>query len=261
MKILVMGDIHGNLKALTQCLEKSEFNNKKDQLICLGDYVDGWGESAEVIQLLIDLQKESNNRHIFLRGNHDKWCQDWLNKGYSPDLWIQQGGKATINSYINTKLLIEQSHKDFFNNLINYYIDNQNRGFVHGGFTSKKGLGYEPYESNYYWDRDLWSLALIQHSNFHQGNLESIRRFEKHKEIFIGHTSTNNWICKSNYPEWEQMGKKTLPIDIPMNRCNVWNLDTGAGWDGKLTIMDINSKEFWQSDSAKELYPNQKGRI
>ena len=45
-----------------------------------------------------------------------------------------------------------------------------------------------------------------------------------------------------------------------MNRCNVWNLDTGGGYEGRLTIMDINTKEFWQSDNMKTLYPNERGR-
>ena len=36
--------------------------------------------------------------------------------------------------------------------------------------------------------------------------------------------------------------------------CNVWNLDTGAGWSGKLTIMDVNSKEYWQADLTPDLY-------
>ena len=45
-----------------------------------------------------------------------------------------------------------------------------------------------------------------------------------------------------------------------MNRCNVWNLDTGAGYRGRLTIMDIDSKKYWQSDNAILLYPNERGR-
>jgi len=32
-------------------------------------------------------------------------------------------------------------------------------------------------------------------------------------------------------------------------------MDTGAGWSGKLTIMDIDTNEFWQSDVVKDLYP------
>lgn len=29
---------------------------------------------------------------------------------------------------------------------------------------------------------------------------------------------------------------------------------------GKLTIMDLDTQEYWQSDLVKELYPNEKGR-
>jgi serine/threonine protein phosphatase 1 len=32
-------------------------------------------------------------------------------------------------------------------------------------------------------------------------------------------------------------------------------MDTGAGHSGKLTIMDIDKKTFWQSDPLPELYP------
>jgi serine/threonine protein phosphatase 1 len=40
----------------------------------------------------------------------------------------------------------------------------------------------------------------------------------------------------------------------------IWNLDTGAGWFGKMTIMDVKTKGFWQSDIALDLYPEFKGR-
>jgi serine/threonine protein phosphatase 1 len=36
---------------------------------------------------------------------------------------------------------------------------------------------------------------------------------------------------------------------------NITNMDTGAGHTGKLTIMDIDSKIFWQSDPLPKLYP------
>ena len=36
-------------------------------------------------------------------------------------------------------------------------------------------------------------------------------------------------------------------MDIPIRFNNVYCLDTGGGWDGKLTIMDIDTEEYWQS--------------
>lgn len=260
MKTYVVGDIHGAYLALVQVLSRAPVN-KGDRIIFLGDYVDGWSQSAEVVQFLIEFSKEYDC--IFIKGNHDMWCEKWLTTGVRDHVWIMNGGQATVDSYINTNHLVSSYHHMFFYKLHNYYIDEQNRGFVHGGFNSKKGLGHEHYKSDYYWDRDLWNLALMQHNNFQDAEepvLEQVRRFEKHKEVFIGHTTTCNWIAKPHYPEWEEMGKKAAPINIPMHRCNVWNLDTGAGWSGKLTIMDVDTKEYWQSDLVKELYPEEKGR-
>ena len=263
-RTLCVGDIHGGFKSFKQVLERCNFDNKIDKLIGLGDVADGWGETAELVEYLITLQEESNNRHIFLRGNHDAWCQEWLNFGIAKDIWVVQGGKATVDSYIRTGLLTDKRHKEFFNKLHNYYVDEENRGFVHGGFISKNGLGHEVYESDYYWDRDLWNLALLQHNNYHDGSKEALakaRRFEKHKEIFIGHTTTGNWLVKPHLPEYQYTEQpKQGRIIVPMNRCNIWNMDTGGGFEGRLTIMDVDTKEFWQSDDMRTLYPDERGR-
>jgi serine/threonine protein phosphatase 1 len=45
-----------------------------------------------------------------------------------------------------------------------------------------------------------------------------------------------------------------------MNRCNVWNVDTGAGFNGPLTMMDIETKAHVQSDKLISLYPDEQGR-
>ena len=273
-RTLVFGDAHGGYKALLQVLERCNFNNKIDKLIGLGDVADGWGETAELVEYLIGLQEGSNNRHIFLRGNHDAWCQEWLNFGIAKDIWVVQGGKATIDSYIRTGLLTDKRHKEFFNKLHNYYVDEENRGFVHGGYRSKNGLGYEAYQSDYYWDRTLWESAMAVHHNYVGSFLHPVDkkdfdeyfrpnpyRFEKHKEIFIGHTTTGNWLVKPHLREYQYSEQpKQGKIIVPMNRCNVWNLDTGGGYEGRLTIMDIDTKEFWQSDDMRTLYPDERGR-
>ena len=69
------------------------------------------------------------------------------------------------------------------------------------------------------------------------------RRFEHYSEIYIGHTPTTNY-------------NQTFP----MKAYKLWNIDTGAGFKGKLTIMDVDTKEFWQSDVLPSLYPTEKGR-
>lgn len=60
-RTLVVGDIHGGLKALEQILERANVTDK-DKLIFLGDYVDGWSESSQVINALIEL---SQNKSVY----------------------------------------------------------------------------------------------------------------------------------------------------------------------------------------------------
>ena len=260
-RTFVIGDIHGGFKALLQCIERSGFNKEVDTLISLGDIADGWPQVPECVEELLTIKNL-----IFIRGNHDKWCEEWMLYRIVNKNWLMQGGRATYEAYtIYHPDLINKHEEQFFRKQVNYYVDDQNRGFVHGGFVSKKGLGYESHQSNYYWDRDMWQLAMMQHTNFHDGSEEALakaRRFEKHKEVYIGHTATTNWNVKPHYSEYNDVNQdKNGMITVPMNRCNVWNMDTGGGWGaGKLTIMDIDTKEYWQSDPVNELYPNEKGR-
>jgi serine/threonine protein phosphatase 1 len=48
-------------------LERSQVT-REDTLIFLGDFVDGWSESPQVLDFLIELDKKQNC--IFIRGNH-----------------------------------------------------------------------------------------------------------------------------------------------------------------------------------------------
>ena len=77
-RTLAIGDIHGGLKALEQVFERAAVN-ATDRLIFVGDYVDGWSQSAPVIDFLLNLKQEC----IFIKGNHDFWCEQWLYSGYA----------------------------------------------------------------------------------------------------------------------------------------------------------------------------------
>jgi serine/threonine protein phosphatase 1 len=237
---IVIGDIHGALKALKQVLDKVKVQ-EDDLLIFLGDYVDGWSESAQVIRYLIELEKA--RRCIFLRGNHDAWCDDWLNGKPANEDWLFHGGRSTIKSYDSVTIEQRAVHLEFFRRLRNYYEDDDNRLFIHAGFSSMHGPSRERHESNCYWDRTLWELALATDNRIHKDSKNYPKRLQHYREIYIGHTPTVNW-----------------DTDLPMNACNVWNIDTGAAFTGKLTAMDVDTKAFWQSATVQRLYPDEKGR-
>lgn len=243
MRKFVLGDIHGGLKAIHQVLERANVT-QKDILIFLGDYVDGWSESPAVLDFLIALQKKQPC--IFIRGNHDELLLDWLlgnNENIDEKLWFQHGGEATVTSYLNIDSETKKKHIRFLQSLQNYYLDNENRLFIHAGFTNMKGVEYEHFKPLFYWDRTLWETALALDPKLSKDAIIYPNRLTLYKEIYIGHTP----VTKINE-------------NIPMNKACVWNIDTGAAFKGKLTIMDIETKEFWQSDALPELYPNENGR-
>lgn len=259
-RTMVMGDIHGGYKGLVQCLERSGFDKENDTLIQLGDVADGWSETDKCVEELLSIKNL-----ISIKGNHDDWAHNWIQRGHAQKMWLMQGGKATYDAYVDKHELRNRHWEQFWRKQIDYYVDDQNRAFMHGGFVSKKGAGHEAHNSNYFWDRDMWSLALMQDRKEIDDELVAIpthaTRFYNHVEVFIGHTSTMNWNAKGNMSESKDPNQALNgPITVPMNRCNVWNLDTGGGFMGRITIMDIDTKEYWQSDPMKELYPDENGR-
>ena len=240
MRTLAVGDIHGGLKGLIQLLERA-IVTAKDRLVFLGDYVDGWSESAQVIQYLVEL---SNNIDcIFIKGNHDAWCEQWLASGIVNDVWFQHGGKETIESYIGFSESDKKTHLDFFEAMDMYHIDAHNRLFIHAGFTSMHGVEKEHNIQIFYFDRTLWEMALTMDKRIEKNSELYPNRLKHYSEIYIGHTPTTNYFKMH-----------------PMHAANVWNVDTGAAFTGKLSAIDIETKAIFQSDILKDLYPNELGR-
>lgn len=239
-RTLVFGDIHGGLKALVQLLEKAELK-ENDRLIFLGDYVDGWSESAQVIAFLMDLSQKQEC--VFIRGNHDVWCHEWLKNDIVNSIWFMHGGKSTIESYQNFDASEKEKHLEFFENMQDYFVDERNNLFIHAGFSSMHGPEKEHYASNFSWDRTLWEMALTMDKRIKKNSLSYPKRLLLYNEIYIGHTPTLHY-----------------NIEIPMQGCNVWNIDTGAGFYGKLSCIDVETKIFCQSDVVQKFYPNEKGR-
>lgn len=238
-RTLVFGDIHGGLRALQQLFERAAIITE-DILIFLGDYVDGWSESAATIQFLIELNQKQEC--VFIKGNHDAWCEDFLRSNESIDKWLFNGGKSTVESYDNPNIN-KLEHLNFFEKMKNYHVDDSNRLFIHAGFSSMHGPSNEVYSTNYSWDRTLWETAVAMDKHLKKNSELYPKRLLLFNEIYIGHTPTINY-----------------KIQTPMHKANVWNIDTGAAFTGKLSCLDIATKEFWQSDALQALYPNERGR-
>lgn len=236
----VIGDIHGGLKALQQVLQRAKVASN-DVLIFLGDYADGWSETPAVIDFLIALNK--THTCIFMQGNHEEMLLKWLKKEDDNELWRFHGGEASVQAYQNIPLRKIEEHIAFLQKLHEYYVDEHNRLFIHAGFTHLKGVSFEYFKEMFWWDRTLWETAMAIDGNLNENDLRYPQRLKLYKEIFVGHTPVTRFGASA-----------------PMNFANVWNVDTGAAFTGKLSILNIHTKEYWQSDPLPELYPDEKGR-
>jgi serine/threonine protein phosphatase 1 len=231
MKTFVMGDPHGGLLAIQQTLQRANFNFTEDKLIVLGDVSDGWSQTSQSFDFLIDNVKNL----VYVKGNHDQWLLEWLEFGRQEMIWTEQGGRATLASYLSREDFHEVSkkHLAFLKSAKCFYLDDKKRLFVHGGIDLSKKLEDQT-ERYMMWDRDLWEFR-HRSDNIRKGIM-------RYKEIFVGHTS----IWRFSH--------------MPIKYGNVWFMDTGGGYEGSLSLMDIDSGEVFQSDPVKELYPNDRGR-
>jgi len=228
MKQFVIGDPHGANKALLQCLERSKFNKNDDTLIVLGDVCDGFPEVKHAVDELLSIKNL-----IYIVGNHDDWFVEYIKTGIAQPIWTSQGGDATLESY---KQGIPESHRKlFFTSPFKYFDDVRNQFYTHGGFCQNLKLSANTPDI-LMWDRTLYENASF-YVKRHPNKELKILNFN---DIFIGHTQTGT--------------------QEPVHVGNVWNLDQGAGWNGWLTIMDVDTKEYWQSDNVIDLYGEYKGR-
>ncbi|RAW03032.1 metallophosphoesterase [Pseudochryseolinea flava] len=220
----VMGDIHGAYKALRKCLDRAGFDYEHDRLIALGDVCDGWPQTFECIEELLKIKNL-----VYILGNHDWWTLEWMTSGILDPAWFHQGGEATVNSYSDK---VPERHIRFLSDA-RLYFELDRKLFVHAGFDPKFPIQEQSMET-LLWDRRLARLAI---DSFPAGVDFKLTSYD---EVYLGHTP--------------------IAQNIPMHSGDIWLMDTGAGWSGALSMMDINTKEVFTSGTVPILYPGVKGR-
>lgn len=238
MRRFVIGDIHGAYKALLQCTEKANFDKDKDLLICLGDVADSWPEVPECFNYLLEIKNL-----VYIMGNHDFWMLNHITAPRPPEVWTRQGGQATIEAYVDRKTELAL-HLAFLRDLAVYcHVTDDNKLFVHGGYDITLDNPLASHEHDFMWDRELFYSAI-------DGAKKENIGLDKFDEVFIGHTQTE---CVKHFGYG-------ISNDAIVHLGNLWNIDTGAGWSGMLTMLDIDTKQVYQSDKITNLYPNYQGR-
>ena len=153
-----------------------------------------------------------------------------METGEIENIWYVQGGEASIMSYAGKSVPTE--HVQFLKEAVSYHLI-EHKLFVHAGIDRNVPLHLQTRDT-FLWDRTLARTALHRHA---EGRNDKLTEYE---EVYLGHTP--------------------IPYLKPIQACEVWLMDTGAGWNGYLSMMDIETKEVFSSDVVPSLYPGIKGR-
>ena len=213
MRTLVIGDIHGCLRAVTSVIDAAA-PARQDQLIFLGDYVDRGPDSRGVIDFLLALAR----RHIViaLTGNHEELM---LGAREGPQMlraWTLSGGDATLASYRGGGVAFSEAlaavpdeHWRFIESCGDYH-ETASHIFVHG-----------------YLDADL-SMAMQETTVLRWRKFVDPRPHCSGKTVICGHTAQRD--------------------GNPVNLGHAICIDTFAYGGGWLTCMDVETGRLWQAN-------------
>ncbi len=104
LRIYAIGDIHGCVRQLRDLAAKIREDIRTDppkraMVIGLGDYVDRGPHSKNVIDALVNEDLFPGLETIFLKGNHEVFLIAFLNDPVRSSLWLNYGGRETLQSY------------------------------------------------------------------------------------------------------------------------------------------------------------------
>jgi len=214
MRTFVVGDIHGQHRALVACLKAVQFDYRRDRLIVLGDVCDRGPNVREAFDELLKIKN-----CIYLVGNHDIMALEWAETGRRDENWLSQGGDLTYRSYAGVPM--PEAHRRLIRGG-RVYFEDAGQLFLHAGFDPRRPVAGQPRDF-LTWDRELVGTAWEAH------RAGRAWRVPGYSEVFVGHTPT-----------------LLFGSSAPLHLGNLWLLDTGAGYSQMLTIMEAATGEYRQ---------------
>jgi serine/threonine protein phosphatase 1 len=191
-----------------------------DVIVTLGDVVNRGPDSRGVIETLLSLQEHCHL--IPVLGNHEEMMLDSRHDRHAVDRWRYQGGTETLLSYGADLSLddIPESHWEFLNACRSFH-ETECHIFVHANYCWYSALDQQP-------------ASLLRWTSLE----ESVPRPHlSGKTVILGHTPG--------------------PVrDRGYYHC----IDTGCGFGGLLTAMDVLTGHCWQvnENGEQQDFNNQK---
>lgn len=230
--VYLMSDIHGDYNRFIELYHSIPIL-EEDQLYLLGDVID---KNQDGIKMLDFCMKSKNV--TLIKGNHERWMEEYFLDPSSEDLWCKRGGEATLR---DLKELDLETRKQYFNYLkslplyIKLDIADQTVILTHTGYR----LFVKPcYKTENLVDIEKTIQQIIQlNENEYLSysdlfSLEDTLSFNYH--CYVGHVPTF----------WLREDKKA---EIMYTK-NYTNLDCGAGHQnlgGRLACLCLDTMQEW----------------
>ena len=223
-RILAMGDLHGHFSRALSAFRKANFNEEKDLLILLGDYVDRGDENLRCLRWAMEMAAKSNV--IALRGNHEQMMLEYYLRGGEGNtrIWLPNGGNLTKREMdiwtkkdpMNLKRALKFiAERPLYHRI---FIKGKEYIFVHAGLRPNIALEAQR-------DEDLLWIR----EEFYEG-------YTGEAEVICGHTPIP-------YVKPDKYDPIRLPNHITM-------IDTGSFFPhGRISIVDVLSGAVYQSDA------------
>lgn len=214
-RILVISDIHGELKLFDSLLEKVKYDADEDQLIFVGDYVDRGPDSKGVLNRVSELKR---NGAVVLRGNHDEMMLNVVD-GVSEALerWERNGALMTLQSYDSSiESVILSAGAEFEKHIslireMDYYYETKDYIFVHAGVSPDT-----PVQKT-----DPHTFLCIRELFY--------EKYSGDKTVIFGHTPTSAIRQEKNH-------------DIYFGENNIIGIDGAATYGGQLNCLELPGK-------------------
>jgi serine/threonine protein phosphatase 1 len=224
-RIYAVGDVHGRADLLDRLHDEisrdaASAPESRKMIVYLGDYVDRGPDSAAVLSTLTERPLDGIEQ-VCLKGNHEDFLLRFLDDPGICDLWLMNGGRATLRSYglsvgrvggdeaaaalsAELRARLPDAHLRFLEGLP---LSHQAGGylFVHAGIRPGVELSRQTAEDL------LWIREPFLGSPYDHGCV-----------VVHGHT----------------------PVEAPDVRFNRINIDTGAVWSDCLTALVMHADQW-----------------
>lgn len=223
-RVYAVGDVHGRVDLLVDLHRRIAEDAKsapesRRLAIYLGDYVDRGPDSAGVIDHLLDSPLPGFEQ-VYLMGNHEEFLLQFLDDPADGDVWIANGGDATLRSYG-----VEPGSDGFAGDLAAAWEQLRRKmPKKHGTFL--KQLGVSHLEGDY----------LFVHAGIRPGvplDKQSDEDLLWIREPFLEAGDEHEVVVVHGH----------TPVDAGQVHDNRIAVDTGAVWSDRLTAVVLHDQE------------------